>query len=109
MAQPARDETEGADGEAEEQRVAGGAEEDGKEGRGGREHHRERGAQIGDGARREDGEAQRQEDAAASKGHGQVVPEQDLAALVDHRDKSGQRDRQQDNQARDGKLGEVYG
>ena len=36
MAQPARDEAEDADGEAEEQRIAGGAEEDGDEGGDGR-------------------------------------------------------------------------
>ena len=65
MAQPARDEAQGADGEAEEERVAGGAEEDGGEGGDGREGHGECGAHGGDRAGREDGEAQRQEDAAA--------------------------------------------
>lgn len=50
MAQPARDEAQGADGEAEEQRVAGGAEEDGDKGGDGREGHGERGAHGGDGA-----------------------------------------------------------
>ena len=65
MAQVARDEAEGADGETEEERIAGGAEEDGGEGGDGREGHGECGAHGGDGAWREDGEAQRQEDAAA--------------------------------------------
>lgn len=104
MAQPARDEAEGADGEAEEERVAGGAEEDGGEGGDGREGHGERGAHGGDRAGCEDGEAQRQEDAAAPEGHGQEVPEKDLAALIGQRDKGGQRDGQKDDQARDGEL-----
>ena len=107
MAQVARDEAEGADGETEEERIAGGAEEDGDEGGDGREGHGERRAHGGDGAWREDGEAQRQEDAAAAEGHGEEVPEEDLASLVGQRDKGGQRDGQQHDEARDGELREM--